>query len=219
MTSLLFIAPLLIAYELGVLVLGAEAARTGADVWLRFLLERIGLGQYFLLPGLTVGMLLAWHYLTGRPWRVGRGTLAGMTVECAILAIVLRLFLQAQGLLFEILAPSPAELGSLARSAVAYLGAGIYEELLFRLMLFSAIAWLGARAGFSAGLAAVVAAALGSLLFAAAHHVGPYGDPLVPFAFVFRFLAGLFFSALFAVRGFGIAVGAHAGYDLLVGLV
>ena len=29
---------------------------------------------------------------------------------------------------------------------------------------------------------------------------------------------GLFFTALFVGRGFGIAVGAHAGYDVLVGL-
>jgi len=219
LASLLFIAPLLAVYELGVLAFGAEAARTGADVWLRYLLEHIGLGQYFLLPGLTIGALLAWHYLTGRPWRVGRGTLAGMSVECAGLAILLWLLLQAQGLVFESLAPPPAELGRVARAAVAYLGAGIYEELLFRLVLFSAIAWLLAQVGFSAAGAAAAAAVLGSLVFAAAHHVGPYGDPLEVFAFTFRFLAGLFFSTLFAVRGFGIAVGAHAGYDLLVGLV
>ena len=63
-------------------------------------------------------------------------------------------------------------------------------------------------------LAAVVAA----LAFAAAHHVGPYGEPMRTDFFVFRTIAGLYFTLLFVARGFGIAVGAHAGYDVLVGV-
>ncbi len=63
-------------------------------------------------------------------------------------------------------------------------------------------------------LAAVVAA----LAFAAAHHVGPYGEPMRADFFVFRTIAGLYFTFLFVARGFGIAVGAHAGYDVLVGV-
>jgi hypothetical protein len=38
------------------------------------------------------------------------------------------------------------------------------------------------------------------------------------FGFVFRFLAGVFFSVLFVYRGFGIAAGSHAAYDVLLGL-
>ena len=61
-------------------------------------------------------------------------------------------------------------------------------------------------------------AAVGSALaFAAAHHVGPHGEPMVAARFLFRTAAGLYFTALYVFRGFGIAVGAHAGYDILVG--
>src|SRR5688500_7164859 len=35
LASLAFVAPLLLLYEIGVLVLGAHAVRNGADVWLR----------------------------------------------------------------------------------------------------------------------------------------------------------------------------------------
>ena len=35
----------------------------------------------------------------------------------------------------------------------------------------------------------------------------------------FRAFAGFYFAGLYHLRGFGIAVGAHAGYDLLVGLI
>jgi hypothetical protein len=36
--------------------------------------------------------------------------------------------------------------------------------------------------------------------------------------FAFRVVAGLLFSVLYAVRGFGITVGTHACYDVLVGI-
>jgi hypothetical protein len=56
-------------------------------------------------------------------------------------------------------------------------------------------------------------------LFSLAHYVGPHGDEIRLASFIFRTLAGAFFAVLFVVRGFGIAVGAHAGYDILVGLL
>jgi membrane protease YdiL (CAAX protease family) len=223
LAGLALIAPLLVVYEAGVLLLGPEQVRNGADAWLRALLEAAGLGQYFLLPLLTVGLLLGWHHLTGRPWRVAPGTLGGMWAECILLAVCLRAILLVQGLVFQGLAPPAAAslaggLEQTAARAVGFLGAGIYEELLFRLILFSAVAWGLGRAGLPSAPAAVGAVVLSSLAFAAAHYVGPYGETLEAFSFVFRFLAGVFFAVLFAARGFGIAAGAHAGYDLLVGL-
>lgn len=228
LTALVFIAPLLVVYEAGVLILGPAAARNGADVWLRQLLDLVGFGQYFLLPVLTVCILLAWHYTTRQPWRVSRKTLYGMTAECVLLAMCLRLILQLQGSLLQAIAGPLAHAGGRAAivldvsgtvgGLIGFLGAGIYEELLFRLILLAALAWglgrLGAgdRVSLPAGVLAT------SLMFAAAHYIGPCGEPLNTFSFLFRFLAGIFFGALFVYRGFGIAAGAHAGYDVLVGL-
>jgi membrane protease YdiL (CAAX protease family) len=60
---------------------------------------------------------------------------------------------------------------------------------------------------------------LSSLLFAVAHYVGPYGDvPRWP-SFLFRTLAGIFFAVVFLYRGFGIAAGSHAAYDILLGVL
>ena len=64
LVSLAFIVPLLATYEGGVIYLGPAALRNGADIWLRHLLGLVGFGQYFLLPALTVGLLLAWHHMT-----------------------------------------------------------------------------------------------------------------------------------------------------------
>lgn len=112
----------------------------------------------------------------------------------------------------------PAVERLLAR-AVQYLGAGLYEEVLFRLLLLPAL--LGLLATRIANRKTRVALAVGatSLLFAAAHHVGAGGEPLLAGVFAFRTAAGAFFAMLFLRRGFGIAIGAHAAYDLIAGLV
>ena len=228
LASLLFIAPLLVVYETGVLLLGPEAARNGVDTWLRYLLELMGFGQYFLLPLLTVGILLSWHHTTRQPWRVSGSTLYGMAVESILLAVCLRLIWQVQGAVLRSIAGGIGQLeaspgaiqgvSAITQRLIVYLGAGIYEELLFRLILLSAavwaVRWLGASNRVSMGSAIVAT----SLAFAIAHYVGPYGEPLDWYSFLFRFWAGVFFSLLFLLRGFGIAAGAHAGYDILVGL-
>jgi membrane protease YdiL (CAAX protease family) len=119
---------------------------------------------------------------------------------------------------------------------VTFLGAGIYEEFLFRLCLLP-IAYAAFRAlmiphRWSVGGTILVT----SLVFSLAHYLGPAEDGYslslladavarvqstrsLWFSFVFRTLAGMFFSALFFLRGFGITVGAHAAYDVIVGVV
>ena len=67
-------------------------------------------------------------------------------------------------------------------------------------------------------LAVPLAATASALLFSAAHHIGPYGQPYSNYLFLFRLIAGLYFAVLFQFRGFGIAVGAHACYNLMVSI-
>ena len=219
LVSLIFTAPLLILYELGLVTLREHANRNGAEAWLRSFLDAIGFSQYFLLPVLTVCILLAWHHTTGQPWRFRRRVLLGMTAESATLAVCLLLLALLQNTILRSIAGAlPLSIADHLGTLTSYLGAGIYEELLFRLILLplaiGLLGWLGAgpKAGTIGGIVLI------SLLFAAAHHLGAYGEALNTFKFLFRFLAGAFFSVLFLYRGFGIAAGTHAGYDLLVGL-
>jgi membrane protease YdiL (CAAX protease family) len=210
LASLVFVMPLLIVYEVGVTLLGAR--QNGADAVLRRMLEMLGFGQHFLLPTLLVCILLVWHYLTHEPWRLSGGVLSGMAVESVFLAVCLRMISFLQYSLITL------SLGEKIQDAIGYLGAGIYEELLFRLILLSLLAWVFRRAGATPRTGLIAAAIVSSLLFSAAHHVGPYGEPLDVFRFTFRFVAGMFFSVLFIYRGFGIAAGSHAAYDILVGM-
>jgi membrane protease YdiL (CAAX protease family) len=210
LASLVFLAPLLIAYETGVLLLGVQ---NGADVFLRRLLDALGFGQHLVLPTLTVCILLGWHYLSRQPWQLSGGIVSAMAVESLLLGVCLRVISWVQSALLAM------SIGQSIKEGIGFLGAGIYEELLFRLILMSLVAWVLRRAGVAPRASLIVAVILTSLLFAAAHHVGPYGEPLLWSRFLFRTLAGVFFSIVFIYRGFGIAAGSHAAYDVLVGLI
>ena len=103
----------------------------------------------------------------------------------------------------------------------------LWATVLFGIAILQNRFWplaLGLDEGIVARLVAfsVAAAAWGvvgsSVLFSFAHYVGPLGDAFDLHSFTFRFLAGVFFAILFQARGFGIAAGSHAAYDILVGL-
>ena len=240
LASLFFILPLLLVYEGGVIWLGPDAIRNGADVWMQQLLQFVGFGGFLLLPLLTVGILVAWHHTTHQSWRVSGSVLYGMAVECAILASVLVVIAHLHVQLLSITNQVPGchahhcqipacqiiscdmEPGAAFRwfsvSLVRYFGAGIYEELLFRLILLSSVIGLISLIGVSRRTQLIAGVVLTSLIFSAAHYVGPHGEPLELYTFVFRGVAGGFFAVLFVARGFGIAAGTHALYDVFVGM-
>ena len=68
-------------------------------------------------------------------------------------------------------------------------------------------------------LASSWAVTASAFLFALAHHAGSPGEAFTWYAFVFRWMAGVFFAWVFVIRGFGIAVGTHTAYDILVGWI
>ncbi len=224
LASLVFVTPILLVYELGVIVLGPAALRNGAEQWLRTLLELIGMGQYVLLPMLTCGLLLGWQHLSRRPWRFAWSTLPKMVTESFVVATGVICFAYFQHHVFrslELTIPVPPVCSihaSKAAQVVGYCGAGFYEEVVFRLMLIPTLAgllrWLGeSREGAMWG-----GAIAASLIFSAAHYdvFSQSGDAFCGWTFTFRFLAGLVFSVVFLKRGFGIAAGSHTLYDLYV---
>ena len=90
--SLLLVAPLVLAYECGVLWLGKSApgsVRTGADTWMRHGLSSLGLSDHWLLPLLLFLILLTWQVLNFYDWRFSPGILAGMVLESVLWAVVL----------------------------------------------------------------------------------------------------------------------------------
>src|SRR5262249_35441562 len=102
---------------------------------------------------------------------------------------------------------------------ISFVGAGIYEEMVFRLILYSGLLWVMRQADMSPLIGIPLAALASAPMFSSAHHLGPFGEDFDAFVFVFRMMAGVYFALLYQLRGFGIAVGAHASYDVLVGVV
>jgi hypothetical protein len=223
--SLLFLLPLLGAYEAGVFWLGGpqpDALRNGADAWLHWALQNVGVNFAYAPPGLIALFFLGWSYAARdkRPQDLV-GVVSGMVIETVFFALGLWGLSRALGPVLDHfgirLSWSPDRVRAVGQ-AITFIGAGIYEEVLFRLVLFSGLSFL-LRVAFIPSLLAVPLAAAGSAaLFSAAHHVGPFGEPYDGEVFLFRMLAGIYFAAVFRMRGFGVAAGAHALYDVVVGV-
>jgi hypothetical protein len=225
--SLLFALPLLVAYEALAAILGhgeAQAIRNGADVLLKTAFMTV-LGEHgpLVFGVLLIGVAL---WLVIRDMRTHGSKLsprifAGMMTESIVLALAFGIVVST--ITSRVLAPFAAlvqtpmqELDVMTQLMVS-LGAGLYEELLFRVLLVGAIAALGVRAlGWRPWTAAVVAVGVGALIFSAFHYVGPFGDRLEAGSFTFRLIAGIFFSALFVTRGFGVTAWTHALYDVFL---
>ncbi|UCF40468.1 MAG: CPBP family intramembrane metalloprotease [Gemmatimonadota bacterium] len=224
--SLLFALPLLLLYE-GLSALLSRSAlggvRNGAGVLLKSLF--VGLGGHaglavFGVVLLGVGSWIVWRDQRARGGRLDPQVFLGMLGESIVYAAV---FGQVVAVLTTTLlrgvplaAVIQEPLGSLplGTQLVVSLGAGIYEELLFRVLLVSGLLWLFMRMRWRRRAAVAVALVVSALIFSVFHYVGPYGDPLTAPSFTFRAIAGLLLSGLYVARGFGIAAWTHALYDV-----
>lgn len=122
--------------------------------------------------------------------------------------------------------PSPdpaAKNRSLMANIVTGVGAGIYEELVFRLILICVLMVLFQDVvGLSHQNAVVLSIMVSAALFSAHHYDFVWVDGRLGLngafnwtEFGFRTIAGVYFAILFALRGFGITAGTHAFYDII----
>ncbi len=235
LVSLVFVAPLILIYELGTrtaLPLPGSDGHSAQHVIAFNLLQ-----QFFALFGATgrslpalavVGILLAWHVARQDRWRVRWQTLGAMAVEGSLLSLPL---LALSVLLAHLLRMVPLALPHAAGHTalgmsklptddllILCLGAGIYEELVFRLIVLTILTLLvkdllQCPGRFGTLLVVVISA----LMFSGYHYLGP--EVFRWRTFAFRTLAGIYFGVLFLARGFGVTAATHAAYDILVLLI
>lgn len=230
--------PVFVVYHLGVVLL---PLRNAADFMTRQLAE---LSDHNVTTSLALTAALATVFvgafvLLGKgaefSWdRFGLVALEGVVYAVAMRLVagyvVGRLPLAAEALSGAGVPDVAAEVTVIVRPAldgtftavILSLGAGFYEEVAFRVVLFGVGAWLldlllfekatVVKRGLVAALWAVVAAAV----FSGWHHVGELADPFEARVFVFRWVCGLVFTAIYAFRGFAPAVWTHALYDIWV---
>jgi hypothetical protein len=201
--SLVLIFPLLLAYAIGVLFVGRV---NGADLVTRLLYGTLGKAPYLLVYAVAAALYLLWVRRSGRANTLRLEVVAPVVLEAAIYAFTL-------GGVITLLLDRLLGLSLGGPSIVGAIGAGVHEELVFRLGLFAGLAGALRRMGRVGVFVALVAS---SLVFAAAHHVGPYGEAYTTHAFAFRVCAGAAFGAIFWFRSLAHAVYAHVLYDLVV---
>jgi len=206
--SLVLIFPLLLAYEIGVLFGGRV---NGADVVTRALYAAVGGRAAYLLLHVVVAILFLLWLRRDRRWAtLTLDVAAPVILEAAIYALTL-------GAVGSLIVHKLLGLG-LGGSIVSALGAGVHEELVFRLGLMAGIVAVLLRAGLERRVTIGVALVVSCVVFAAAHHLGSHGEVWTAHAFAFRCVAGCAFGLIFWFRSLAHAVYAHVLYDVLVAL-
>ena len=230
--NLVFLVPFLFLYELALLATQSPV-ENAAGAWVRAAARSLGRGGlllFVLLVCLLVLVLLVGHM---REAVRSRGVYGGMIIEGLLYGAVLgsAASMLAAALPLERLVdlPMPQQLGTPAappgmwdlrhslQSMGLAIGAGIFEELIFRGLLLGGIfAALRHLVGADRITSSVIAVLISAYLFSDYHHWGISGEVYDPAVFSFRFHAGVMLGAIFLLRGLGIAAFAHGFYDVLV---
>ncbi len=234
LTSLLFTLPLFVVYHGGLWWLNTFVGLRWAnaiDIAIADGLGRLGMAGPLLSFLAVLMVFLILHAISGKPWVMPRfATWVLMIVESLILALPVFLLSRVVMRLADTLILSAVdgmvEDGlSWQANLILSCGAGVYEEFFFRVLVMGILVlFLDKVLRIHGAAKYIFAALLQALLFAASHHLpgGPEAiysladfREVVP-VFGFRTAAGIYFAYLYLERGFGIAAGAHAGYDLMV---
>ncbi len=213
---LVFIAPLMVLFHVGTLWYGR--ARLLAPQDLGRLLGWLGGAGWFLPPAMVVAVLLGQQAFRREPWHVNGVVISGMMGESIAFIVPLIVLSHVTGRFLAAAALAGANPDTVLRRLLVAMGAGVYEEFLFRLLLVSLLLMLlvdifQLPKKWMALLAVAVSGVLFSLYhFSAAQLTGKAEFPWS--VFTFRALAGVYLGALFVFRGFGVAVGTHTFYNL-----
>jgi hypothetical protein len=250
--AIVFLAPLIVLYEVGTILVNTDTLRhcenrVVAFVWLKYLAQFVGFEDrtsFAVLPLLVLLVLAGFQLASRKKWHVDFVDTVPMAGECALLSIPLvalgmLLSRQPQAAETAVAHGSPQALAGyssigpssghgLMGQIVTGIGAGIYEEFIFRLVFICLLMILFQNLlGIKHTAAAVASILISSALFSAYHHIDILPlqsgmravDPFTWPKFIFRTLAGVYFAGLFTFRGFGITAGTHAFYDILVALM
>lgn len=220
--SFLFSLPLFLVYETLIIISqpnSEHAVRISIDVWMKTLFTALGVNavsfSLLLMVFIGIGILIKER---ARLKELRFKYFPFLLVESILYAVVVALISSTiTTALLNFSSSDPInELSYLQKLALS-LGAGIYEELFFRVILVTVFIFLFKKLFKNKKWpAVVVAVTLSAFLFSAVHYMGSMGDLFTFSSFFYRFLFGLILNGLFVARGFGVAAWTHALYDVMV---
>jgi hypothetical protein len=214
-----------VAYELGLALLlrsdeGFVITNKAHESLLNFF-SAFGIspaGSLYVGGVVIIVVLLVWHLLVHDRWTFDLRTAGLMALES--LGLTLPLLVLAR-IISQELAPAAtpmplAELNLFSKMAIS-VGAGLYEELMFRMLLIAVVHTLLVDVGkMSNGLGASIAVLVSAVAFTAYHPLRDASGAMSGANLVFYFAAGLYFGTVYILRGFGIVVAVHTLYDVIV---
>jgi membrane protease YdiL (CAAX protease family) len=189
--------------------------RNGADALMRQILATFGItGLYWVGVIFFIGFIIAF-ILQRKYWeetQIHSDYFLLMMVESVGWSVLIYFLMTNVYLL--LMNPTGSMLVQQVTLAV---GAGIYEEFLFRVLLIAGISViLGFIFQWSDKTRNWAAMVIAAGIFSSFHFIGEYGDFFSFNIFMVRFLAGIALGTLYFLRGFGITAWSHAVYDLIV---
>ncbi|MBM4358441.1 MAG: CPBP family intramembrane metalloprotease [Deltaproteobacteria bacterium] len=214
-TDLALTMPIFVGYHLGVVTLNV---RNAADF---FTQKLIAMAERNILVywGLTLAIgaaLFVGMWLLGAGAAFDKKRFVLVAIEGVLYAMLMRT--AAIAAVGALPMANVDAVGGPVPGLVMSLGAGFYEEVAFRVVLFGG--GMLAMSLFFGGISKLVLALGWGLVCAAVfsgwHYVGPLGDAWNLQSFVFRMVCGLVFTLIFVLRGFAPAVWTHALYDIWV---
>jgi len=216
--SFVFTLPLFFIYEAGILFLSNDdiiIIRNGADFLLKNILESFGIfGLYSLGIVFFIGFLVSYiiYFRNNNNKDVRAEYLFIMMTESIFWSMLLYFLLSK----FMLVLMNPIGKTIIQQVTLA-IGAGIYEEFLFRVILISGLSFfIGFIFLWDDILVKTSALILSAGIFSAFHFFGDYGDFFSIELFLIRFIAGIILGLLYYFRGFGITATSHSIYDLIV---
>jgi membrane protease YdiL (CAAX protease family) len=219
--SYLICLPLLLLYELLIYISQPNAeylVRISVDAWFKAIFSVLGLNalSITLLIAALAGVFILWRE-RHRLRKIRKYYFFVMLGEALIYAFILAILISGiiQSLMLLSAQTTLEELPKLQLLALS-LGAGLYEELFFRVILVSFLVWTFTIILAKKWMAYTSAVIVAALCFSYVHYIGEFGDPFTLGSFLFRFLFGLALNLIYVIRGFGMAAWTHAIYDILV---
>ncbi|NOU32815.1 MAG: CPBP family intramembrane metalloprotease [Polyangiaceae bacterium] len=220
--------PLFLLYHLGVVFLGIQNATDFLTHGLMVAAEG-NTGRYLGITAAIGVIFVGAFVLLSRGQRFAPIKFGQVAVEGAVYALIMRV--GAAYVVGRLFAGAIQEQGRFT-GFIMSLGAGFYEEIAFRVVLFGLGAkllvwfWTGKRMklvgssdfSFSPRIIGLMLlwAVVSACVFSGVHYVGALGDPFSLKSFLFRALLGLALTLIYATRGFAAAVWTHALYDVWV---
>ena len=216
--SFIFTLPLFFIYETGIIFLSNDdivIIRNGADFLLRNILESFGIfGLYSLGVVFFIGFSVSYliYFRSEDNKNIKAEYLFAMMVESIFWSAILYFLLSK----FMLVLMNPIG-KTIIQQVILAIGAGIYEEFLFRVVLISGLSFvIGFIFLWNDILVKVSALIVSAGIFSAFHFFGDYGDFFSIELFLIRFVAGIILGLLYYFRGFGITATSHSIYDLIV---